>query len=264
MSNALAPSQRQLLAGGEEQLDPDRGGRSATSRRGRREDHGDGRLVVGAEDRLVGVAQRRRPRWTTLTGAGERHGVEVRAEQDRAARPPGPSIRASRLPESEPVCGAAAVLLDLEPERAQLGGHGVGHGALAPRRALDLAQADEIGDQPLALAAERRCGTALTGAKLLAGAAWRAAASRPWTRPGPPAPRPERASRARSSAAPTNSRNSGCGRSGRDLNSGWYCDATKNGWSGSSMTSTRRSSGEVPQKTSPACSSRLRRWLLTS
>ena len=33
----------------------------------------------------------------------------------------------------------------------------------------------------------------------------------------------------RASAAPTNSRNSGAGRSGRDLNSGWNCEATKNG-----------------------------------
>ena len=32
-------------------------------------------------------------------------------------------------------------------------------------------------------------------------------------------------------AAATNSRNSGAGRSGRDLNSGWNCEATKNGWS---------------------------------
>ena len=32
------------------------------------------------------------------------------------------------------------------------------------------------------------------------------------------------------SAAPTNSRNSGCGRSGRLLNSGWACVPTQNGW----------------------------------
>ena len=33
------------------------------------------------------------------------------------------------------------------------------------------------------------------------------------------------------SAAPTRSRNSGCGRSGRLLNSGWACVPTQNGWS---------------------------------
>ena len=71
-------------------------------------------------------------------------------------------------------------------------------------------------------------------------------------RPRAPLRRPCRARGRASSAAPTKSRNSGCGRSGRDLNSGWYCDATKNGWSGSSITSTRRSSGEVPLNTSPA------------
>jgi hypothetical protein len=45
--------------------------------------------------------------------------------------------------------------------------------------------------------------------------------------------------------------NSGDGRSGRDLNSGWYCEATKNGWSRSSTISTRRSSGDVPETTRP-------------
>ena len=49
----------------------------------------------------------------------------------------------------------------------------------------------------------------------------------------------------------TNSRNSGAGRSGRDLNSGWYCEATKNGWSWISMISTSRSSGDVPEITRP-------------
>ena len=82
-------------------------------------------------------------------------------------------------------------------------------------------------------------------------------------RRGPRRPR-ARGSRARSSAAATNSRNSGAGRSGRDLNSGWNCEATKNGWSRSSMTSTRRSSGDVPETTSPAASRRLRSEIDTS
>ena len=63
---------------------------------------------------------------------------------------------------------------------------------------------------------------------------------RRWTHPTPadaPAPRLRARTRrlwrrrARSNAAPTKSRNSGAGRSGRDLNSGWNCEATKNGWS---------------------------------
>ena len=58
--------------------------------------------------------------------------------------------------------------------------------------------------------------------------------------------------------------NSGAGRSGRDLNSGWNCEATKNGWSSSSTTSTKRSSGEVPEMLRPALCKRLRSRLLTS
>ena len=45
---------------------------------------------------------------------------------------------------------------------------------------------------------------------------------------------------------PTNSRKSGAGRVGRDLNSGWNCEATNHGWSGSSTISTRRPSSNVP------------------
>ena len=39
--------------------------------------------------------------------------------------------------------------------------------------------------------------------------------------------------------------------SGRDLNSGWNCDATNHGWSGSSTISTSRPSWNVPLTTSP-------------
>ena len=48
------------------------------------------------------------------------------------------------------------------------------------------------------------------------------------------------------------SRNSGCGRFGRDLNSGWNWVPTIHGWSASSPISTRRPSGERPLETSPA------------
>ena len=65
-------------------------------------------------------------------------------------------------------------------------------------------------------------------------------------------------------AAPTKSRKSGCGRVGRDLNSGWNCDAQNHGWSGSSITSTRSLAANTPETRSPAASSRGRRWLLTS
>ena len=58
-------------------------------------------------------------------------------------------------------------------------------------------------------------------------------------------------------AAPTNSRNNGCGRVGRDRSSGWNCPAMKNGWSGSSMISTSRPSGDRPENTSPCSCERL-------
>ena len=55
----------------------------------------------------------------------------------------------------------------------------------------------------------------------------------------------------RSLAASTKARNRGWGLVGRLLNSGWAWLATKKGWSGSSIISTRRSSGERPEITRP-------------
>src|SRR5581483_9774826 len=71
---------------------------------------------------------------------------------------------------------------------------------------------------------------------------------------------------ARSAAARTNAANNGCGRSGRLLNSGCAWVAAKNGCRSrrSSTNSTRRSSGDVPEHTRPASSSRARYLLLTS
>src|SRR5439155_9972168 len=60
------------------------------------------------------------------------------------------------------------------------------------------------------------------------------------------------------SAAAMSSRNSGWGRSGRLLNSGWAWVPTQNGWPASSMNSTRRSSGDTPEHHSPPSSSRVR------
>jgi hypothetical protein len=57
-----------------------------------------------------------------------------------------------------------------------------------------------------------------------------------------------------SNAALTKSRNNGCGRVGRDVNSGWNCEATNQGWSASSMISTNLPSGLVPEKMKPASS----------
>ena len=51
--------------------------------------------------------------------------------------------------------------------------------------------------------------------------------------------------RARSCAAATNSRNSGAGLVGRDLNSGWNWLATNQGWFGSSIRSGRAPGPEM-------------------
>ena len=85
-----------------------------------------------------------------LDRAVERHGVEVGAEEDRAgalrARDPGEQVAGLR-----PRVPAAVVLLDLEPELLELGADGVDDVALALRGALDLAEADEVVEQALAL-----------------------------------------------------------------------------------------------------------------
>ena len=125
------------------------------------------------------------PSCTTFTGAAS--GTVSRWAHSRIVRAPsGPSMRASRLPASEPVSDPLVVLLDLEPELAELGGHRVGHGPLALGRALDLAQAHEVGDQSLAL---RRSGTADCCAHRRKATRERA---RRATRPAPPAPPRER------------------------------------------------------------------------
>src|SRR6202453_597520 len=62
----------------------------------------------------------------------------------------------------------------------------------------------------------------------------------------------------RARAAAISPLNSGCGRVGRDRNSGCACVPTKNGCPANSANSTRCPSGESPEKTSPACSSTAR------
>ncbi len=72
--------------------------------------------------------------------------------------------------------------------------------------------------------------------------------------------RSSRVSSWRASAAATSPANSGCGRVGRERNSGCAWVPTKYGWTsrGSSTNSTSRPSGEVPEKTTPAASIRSR------
>ena len=155
---------------------------------------------------------------------------------------PRPGIRVSRLPLSEPTFGPASSSCDLEAHAGAARCRPSRRTPAPARGTLDPAQSRERLVQPGPL---RVCRSP-HGAP-------RATRSR---RRGRTAPRTSVCSgtSACASAAPTNSRNSGAGRSGRDLNSGWYCEATKNGCRrrGSSIASTSRSSGDVPEQTSPA------------
>ena len=251
----LGALQRVLLAGGEEQLEPDRRALDAAAPRQLEHDRDRG-LVVGAEDAVVGVLPAAVDDHGVDRDAAVVDGVEVRAEQDRALAAAGEA--------REQVAGG--VLLCLDPHPAQLRLDALGALALVPERARDAAERGEGLVQPRALGVggrpqelrSKRPATASPGG------------SSPAT---PRSASPEMASSADSAgarppacsnAAPTKSRNSGAGRSGRDLNSGWNCEATKNGWSEISMISTRRSSGDVPEITRPSASSRRRRKLLTS
>ena len=60
-----------------------------------------------------------------------------------------------------------------------------------------------------------------------------------------------RAPRCTPIAAPTKSRKSGCGRVGRDLNSGWNCEATNHGWSSSSIDLDQVLGGEHARDAQP-------------
>ena len=168
--------------------------------RGEREQDRDGGLVVGAEDRVVCV----------LPGAVAQDGldrsvrgdrVEVRAQQHGAVTAPRDSHEEVAAVTAQRATGA--VLLGLEAERRELRLDDLGARALLTRRAVGAAQTGERVAEPTPL---ERCGDAHAS---------RVTGSAPVARP------PERAR-----AAPTKSRNSGAGRSGRDLNSGWNCEAT--------------------------------------
>ena len=112
----------------------------------RRLDHRrDRRLVVRAEDRPAGVPDDAVLADDRLERPRGRHGVEVRAEEDRrpaldAARQP-----AQQVPDRRARRRAGVVLVDLEPERTQLSDHAVGDRALLSRRALDRSQLEEEG-----------------------------------------------------------------------------------------------------------------------
>ena len=120
------------------------GGGSATQRRAASSITATAALLSAPRIAVVAVA----PHAVLADGldrAGQRDGVEVRAQQDAARRRP-PSARGIAR---EQVAGVRAgerpgvVLLDRQPEPAQLRGDAVRARALAPERALDRAQLRE-------------------------------------------------------------------------------------------------------------------------
>ena len=109
----------------------------------RRLDHrDDGRLVVRAEDRSRGVPDDA-VRDDRLERALRRHGVEMRTEEDRRT-----AVQPSRQPAQQVARvgvdpGPGVVLLDLEAQRAQLGGDAIGDRALVSRWTGDRAELRE-------------------------------------------------------------------------------------------------------------------------
>src|SRR3954467_10909739 len=231
-----------LLAGGEQQLEPDRGALDAAAPR-QLEDDRDRGLVVGAEDAVVGVLPAAVDDHRVDRDAAVVDRVEVGAQEDRAPAAAGDA--------REQVAGG--VLLRPDPHLAQLRLHALGALSLMPERARDAAERGERVVEPRALGVGGRPQEPGWNRPAVISPVASAASAGSGTRPP-----------ACSKAAPTKSRNSGAGRSGRDLNSGWNCEATKNGWSEISMISTRRSSGDVPGFTRPSDSCRRRRKLFTS
>ena len=225
--------QPDLLAGREDELAAAGRTRGRPPPRGL-QDHRHPGLVVGAEDRGAAVAIHAVDQ-LHLHPVGERHRVDVRAEHHGA--------RAGRAGDARQQVSAprtrlrSRVVLDHgEAHRLELRPHGRAHGALVTARALDLAQARErIADPPVAGVLRGpckrhqlprwagSCAARPAASPSAAGSARRRAHRRRSVSAAPAVPR----SRARASAAPTNSRNSGWGLLGRDLNSGWYCEATK-------------------------------------
>ncbi len=107
---------------------------------GELDEDGDGRLVVGAEDRLAAAAKDAvRELDLDLPALG--HGVEMGEEGHPALA--GARDARDQVAGAGP-CPPGGVVLDhVDPERAQLGDHVVGDRALVAGRARDLAEAGE-------------------------------------------------------------------------------------------------------------------------
>ena len=247
---------------GEQQLDVDR--RALATRAAReREDHRDRRLVVGAEDRrrcafsqhaLDAAPARSAPSSGTVSRCAHSRIDAARPSRRRACRAEQVARSPSRSRRRRVVLARPRA-----PSAAQLGGDALGARALVPRRALDRAQ---LGERSLQVArAPARAGAPSRLARVTAATRSPACGPRAASALAPPA---RARARARARRA-TNSRNSGAGRSGRDLNSGWYCEATKNGCVGQLDDLDEPLVGRgAASRRGPRASSRLRSRLLTS
>jgi hypothetical protein len=113
------------------------------------EQHGDGGLVVGAEDRAVGVLPAVVDDDRLDRRVAVRDRVEVRAQQDVRGERPG--MRTSRLPHSRPASCAAPSSVTVRPRPRSSAATRSAHGALAAERARDRAQLGEERVEALAL-----------------------------------------------------------------------------------------------------------------
>ena len=114
---------------------------SASTRRTASSIADDSRFVVGAEDRPARVADDAVVD-DGLERAGRRHGVEVRAEEERRPfrRRLEPRVDVSHRRADRRTC---AVLVRREAEIAQIAEHDIGDGALLARRARQRGQLEK-------------------------------------------------------------------------------------------------------------------------
>ena len=176
----------------------------------RLEHRGDRGLVVAAEDRRPRVADDA-VLDDRLDRVGRRHGVEVGAEEDRLA------LGASARPARRGSPSSSRPSARRRPRRPRARSRG------DTRRRGRRPRAPRPDGLEIAASSRKRSSTSDTPRSYVQAirARARASARRSLAR--------RCRSRERARAASTNSRNSGAGRVGRDLNSGWNCDATNHG-----------------------------------
>ena len=209
------------------------------------------RVLVAEAGRVVELAQ--------LAPAGPAR-CPISSSSSRRRSSSGGSPSTSRLPagtSSSSLAGGDAVLpheqrvvaVDRDDDHRAGMAHDVR--GRTPRRRAPATRSSVIDEEPGVARASpsRRRGTAQRQPLPVSGRHGHAGVDGLGDRSGRRGMRPS----ARARAACTNAANSGCGRSGRLLNSGWAWVATKNGCivGGSSTNSTSRSSGEVPEQTQP-------------